>query len=55
MIEKIKGKDHKVIKLNGKIEKYSPKKMKKSPLSEAEHISYVYMVCFFSSFSYTLF
>jgi ribonucleoside-diphosphate reductase alpha chain len=32
MIEKIKGKDHKVIKLNGKIEKYSPKKMKKSLL-----------------------
>ena len=32
MIEKIKGKDHNVIKLDGRVEKYSPKKMKKSLL-----------------------
>ena len=32
MIEKIKGKDHNVVKLDGRVEKYSPKKMKKSLL-----------------------
>jgi len=32
MIEKIKGKDHNVEKLDGRVEKYSPKKMKKSLL-----------------------
>jgi len=32
MIEKIKGKDHNIIKLDGRVEKYSPKKMKRSLL-----------------------